>query len=91
MEVVSITPDWSVELHTPQCELKMNGCTTDAGLSIRVHGCALYFACESCTFNYTRNVWNGYREFHSVRCTICKAELRAVEYLTIVRLEGGEE
>lgn len=86
MEVLEITPDWSVELQLPECDLNLEGCTGTPSHGIRVHGCAFHFSCHNCVSEFRSRVGEGFKQFKKMRCTKCHIGYSPSRYYRIVKL-----
>jgi len=86
MEVLEITPDWGIELGTPECELKFANCDIGSAYAIRVHGCALHYTCGNCVHTFTRRVESQYRMFSNMNCMKCKRKFAKRDYFETLKL-----
>jgi predicted SprT family Zn-dependent metalloprotease len=87
LEVLEITRGWSVELPTPSCELRLEGCSGAASQGMRVHDCMFHYVCNSCTHSFVRRVSKGYSLYKDMRCKKCKNKFtRSNKYFEIVEL-----
>lgn len=86
MESICIADDWSVELDTPDCELKWDGCTGKGVAAFRVHGCAFYFTCDSCRDTVKRRIFRNFRRFRHMKCRSCGLEFSQSTYYQMFAL-----
>lgn len=86
MEVLEVAPGWEIELGTPECELKFHGCEHNSTYAIRVHGCALHYACGMCSYNFIRRVESQYRMFPNINCMRCRRRFARTDYFETLKL-----
>lgn len=87
MEVFEVTPDWAVELSTPECDLRLANCTTKATQGMRVHGCEFHYVCNDCAHEFLRRVSRGYSLYRNMRCAACGAKFtRSSKYFNLIQL-----
>ena len=85
-EVVELTPDWTVELSPPECDLTYSGCQRTAWAGIRVHNCAFHYVCRPCAAVFQRRVRMSNKEFSELSCRTCKRRYDRADYYTIIKL-----
>lgn len=85
MESLSIA-DFSVELETPACELKWEGCTGDAAAAFRVHGCAFYYTCQNCRDIILKRIKCNFLRFRQMKCSSCGMEFTQGSYFNMTNL-----
>lgn len=86
VEVVQITPELSIELELPVCELQLDRCSGTPTHGVRVHGCAFHYACPECATTFRQRVSGSYKSFDKMRCTNCHISYNKSTYYKIVRL-----
>lgn len=87
MESLEITEDWSVELITPLCDLRLDSCSRHATQGMRVHGCTFHYSCNSCAHEFIRRVSKGVSMYRQMRCKDCKKKFaRGDKFFNIVGL-----
>lgn len=86
MEKVAVTDDWAIHLGIPACDLGWEGCTGTATVGVRVHGCAFYYACDSCHRHVLGNIAESFRRFETLCCGRCGIEFTETDYSNAIDL-----
>lgn len=87
MESVCITEDLSVNLETPQCELRWDGCDDTAVAGIRIHGCAFYYACQHCKDAILQRIGGNFYALRNRKCKSCGLRFMKKDYFQVIPLD----